>query len=527
MAFKIKDGIRIGTVDVINSSGALLVKSPSSDKWAAARTVTFATGDVTGSFSIDGSGDVGNVALTIAANSVALGTDTTGDYLATATAGTGISLSGSGTEGRALTITNSDLGSSQNIFKNIANSTGTTQFSAASNSDTIRFAGTGSTTVSFDSGTKTITIDSTGAEFSAGSGISISTGTIAVDSTVVRTTGTQSIAGDKTFSNNVVISGNLTVDGTTTTVNSTTISVDDKNIELGSVSSPSDTTADGGGITLKGTTDKTINWVDATDAWTSSEHFNIATGKAYYINGTSVLSSNTLGSGVTASSLTSVGTIGTGTWQGTTVGVGYGGTGQTTYSDGQLLIGNSSGGLSKATLTAGSNVTITNGNGTISIASTDTTYSEISQAETVDESSTATRLISGRRLEYAFQNITAANATNAAKAAVVETTYSATADTTATVATTSITTVDTFPLATFRSGRYLIQVTQGSDYQVSELRVIHDGTTTYFTEYAVLETNGSLATFTSDVNGTDARIRVTMFSATSSTIRVSRHLMKV
>ncbi len=127
----------------------------------------------------------------------------------------------------------------------------------------------------------------------------------------------------------LVLSGDLTVNGTTTTINSTTLTVDDKNIELGSTASPSDAGADGGGITLKGTTDKTINWVDATDAWTSSEHLNLVSGKAYYINGTSVLSSTTLGSGVTGSSLTSVGTIGTGTWQGTAVGISYGGTGAT------------------------------------------------------------------------------------------------------------------------------------------------------------------------------------------------------
>lgn len=84
----------------------------------------------------------------------------------------------------------------------------------------------------------------------------------------------------------LTLSGDLTVNGTTTTLNSTTISVDDKNIELGSVASPSDATADGGGITLKGTTDKTFNWVDATDAWTSSEHINLASGKSLYLNGT-------------------------------------------------------------------------------------------------------------------------------------------------------------------------------------------------------------------------------------------------
>ena len=53
-----------------------------------------------------------------------------------------------------------------------------------------------------------------------------------------------------------------------------------------------------------------------------------------------------------------------------TLPVANGGTGNTTYTDGQLLIGNTStNGLSKATLTAGSNITITNGNGTIEIAS--------------------------------------------------------------------------------------------------------------------------------------------------------------
>ena len=84
----------------------------------------------------------------------------------------------------------------------------------------------------------------------------------------------------------LTLSGDLTVNGTTTTLNSTTISIDDKNIELGSVATPSDATADGGGITLKGATDKTFNWVDATDAWTSSEHLNLASGKSLYLNGT-------------------------------------------------------------------------------------------------------------------------------------------------------------------------------------------------------------------------------------------------
>ena len=61
-----------------------------------------------------------------------------------------------------------------------------------------------------------------------------------------------------TAAGNVLISGTLEVSGGTTTISSTTITVDDKNIELGSVGSPNDSTANGGGITLKGATDKTI-----------------------------------------------------------------------------------------------------------------------------------------------------------------------------------------------------------------------------------------------------------------------------
>ena len=188
----------------------------------------------------------------------------------------------------------------------------------------------------------------------------------------------------------LVVNGNLTVTGATiltgsTTINTATLEVDDKNIELGSVApivglngtittaattstitglattnglipgqlltktagsgvfgttttitsidsitqitvtgstahstgnitftaaGASDLTADGGGITLKGTTDKTFNWVDASDSWTSSEHIDLAAGKSYKIGTNTVLGAGTLGSSILSSSLTSVGTLG-------------------------------------------------------------------------------------------------------------------------------------------------------------------------------------------------------------------------
>lgn len=135
-----------------------------------------------------------------------------------------------------------------------------------------------------------------------------------------------------TTTGDIIVGGNLTVDGTLTTIDSVTVTVADKNLELASTDNASNTTADGGGITVKAGLDgdKVFHWVLATTAWTSNQDLDLTTGHAYHIAGTEVLSATTLGSGVTTSSLTTVGTITSGTWQGTAVGVAYGGTGATT-----------------------------------------------------------------------------------------------------------------------------------------------------------------------------------------------------
>lgn len=88
---------------VASTTAVANLQAATASKWHTARTVTF-TGDVTGSFSIDGSADVTSVALTVGADKVALGTDTTGNYVATAgVSGNGLSGS-STTEGGTFTV---------------------------------------------------------------------------------------------------------------------------------------------------------------------------------------------------------------------------------------------------------------------------------------------------------------------------------------------------------------------------------------------------------------------------------------
>jgi hypothetical protein len=179
------------------------------------------------------------------------------------------------------------------------------------------------------------------------------------------------------------VHGSLIVNGTTTTVNSSEISVDDKNIELGAVSpinnlsgtitasgttcsitmastnglisgmpvskvsgtgafgtnayiltvnsstqitvksdtnntsgsivfnasGVSDLTADGGGITLKGSTNKTILWNISSNNWSSSENWNLSSGKVFKIDDIMVLSSTSLGDYIVNSSLTKLGNV--------------------------------------------------------------------------------------------------------------------------------------------------------------------------------------------------------------------------
>jgi len=112
-----------------------------------------------------------------------------------------------------------------------------------------------------------------------------------------------------------IVRGNLTVEGTSTLINSTTVQVEDVNIELAKVDVPTDTTADGGGIILKGASDKSIIWNKdsqnvAHSNWNFSENISIATGKTFKVNNIDVLSATTLGNTVaSAPGLRSLGNL--------------------------------------------------------------------------------------------------------------------------------------------------------------------------------------------------------------------------
>lgn len=124
----------------------------------------------------------------------------------------------------------------------------------------------------------------------------------------------------------LTVQGDLTVNGNVVTVNTSTVTIEDKNIVLAKQTGivPTDTNAAGGGVVLQGAASHVFLWHDvgqaaqatsgtataegyndaipalASAAWTSSEHINLATGKEFKIDGVTVLSGTSLGPGITS-----------------------------------------------------------------------------------------------------------------------------------------------------------------------------------------------------------------------------------
>jgi hypothetical protein len=205
-----------------------------------------------------GNASLTNSAITINGSSVSLGGSISIGDITGITTSAGSGLSGGGSSGDITlsidTTVTADLTTAQTLTNKTLTSpsVGTSLTTASTSFDLLN---TTATTVNFAGAASTISIGS--------------------------------VTSTTTVNDDLVVTGNLTVNGTTTTIDSETLRVEDKNIILG-YGSTSDAAVDGGGITLTGATEKTFNWVDATDAWTSSEHMNLATGKSYKINNTSI-----------------------------------------------------------------------------------------------------------------------------------------------------------------------------------------------------------------------------------------------
>lgn len=166
-------------VEVSASTGSVQIGLPSNidvnsataTKLATARTIALG-GDLSGSASFDGSASI-TITADIQPNSVALGTDTTGNYVASVSASDGVSASGTG-EGASVTLTNTDRGSSQNIFKTISGDTGS--FAAGSNTASATIAGGTGITTSASAGI--LTIDNDGVLSVSGTSNQISASTV-------------------------------------------------------------------------------------------------------------------------------------------------------------------------------------------------------------------------------------------------------------------------------------------------------------------------------------------------------------
>ena len=96
-----------------------------------------------------------------------------------------------------------------------------------------------------------------------------------------------------------------------------------------------------------------------------------------------------------------------------------------------------------------------------------------------------------------------------------------------TTTTISETSIDTFSAATYRSAKYQIQISRGSEYQITEIFIVHDDTSSYGTEYATVKTGSTLSSFSTDIDTGNVRLLVTPTDTASTTFKLIRTLVEV
>jgi len=96
--------------------------------------------------------------------------------------------------------------------------------------------------------------------------------------------------------------------------------------------------------------------------------------------------------------------------------------------------------------------------------------------------------------------------------------------TAATYTSTTEVALDTFAHADFRAARYVVAMSEGSNYHSTEIVLVHDGSTVTMTQYGTLK-NTSVASFDADISGSDLRLLITPASANSTTVKFHRTLV--
>jgi len=85
---------------------------------------------------------------------------------------------------------------------------------------------------------------------------------------------------------------------------------------------------------------------------------------------------------------------------------------------------------------------------------------------------------------------------------------------------TQTTTIETFSATKYRSTKMTVQITQGTDYQLTELLLLHDGTTPTLFELASIASNDFLVTFSAVITDGNVVIDVDLVSGSSATAKV-------
>jgi hypothetical protein len=91
--------------------------------------------------------------------------------------------------------------------------------------------------------------------------------------------------------------------------------------------------------------------------------------------------------------------------------------------------------------------------------------------------------------------------------------------------TTNSTVLYSFSSLVYGTGKFLVQATEGTKRQVAEILVLHDGTTPYATEYAIIRTDGNLFNLEVDISSNNVRLKTTSTSSNTTVYKIYGNLL--